>query len=132
MAFLTIPHPTTVRAPVVALTRSPQLDRPPAFAGLDFAISKQARRLRPAESVSSSYGLVVHLPLLPTPPHGDAVTFSYRPESACLKGTSTPPTMHAHGRTYWRPAGAVTPHRERVAARRRSPAAATSAPVGGF
>ncbi len=44
---------------------------------------------------------------------------------------------------YWRPsgfafgyavtkAGAVTPHRERVAARRRSPAATTSAPVGGL
>ena len=31
-----------------------------------------------AESGSSSYGLVVRLRLLPTPPYGDAVTFSYR------------------------------------------------------
>ena len=31
----------------------------------------------PAESGSSSYGLSLHLQLLPTPPHGDAVTFDY-------------------------------------------------------
>lgn len=29
------------------------------------------------ESSSSSYGLIFHLQLLPTPPHSDAVTFSY-------------------------------------------------------
>ncbi len=33
---------------------------------------------REAESSSFCYGLVVHLQLLSTPPHGDAVTFSYR------------------------------------------------------
>ncbi len=34
---------------------------------------------RPAVSSSSlSYGLVNHLPLLPTPPHGDAVAVDYR------------------------------------------------------
>ena len=32
---------------------------------------------RQAESSSSSYGPVFHLQLLPTPPHGDAVTFGY-------------------------------------------------------
>ncbi len=32
---------------------------------------------------------MIHLRLLSTPPHGDAVTFGYRPESACLEGTST-------------------------------------------
>jgi len=31
-----------------------------------------------AESGSLSYGLVIHLQLLPTPPRGDAVTFGYR------------------------------------------------------
>ncbi len=31
-----------------------------------------------AESGSLSYGLVIHLRLLPTPPRGDAVTFGYR------------------------------------------------------
>jgi hypothetical protein len=46
-----------------------------------------------------SYGLVVHLLLLPTSPHDDAVTFGYRPESACLRGTLTLLTLHAHGRT---------------------------------
>ena len=45
--------------------------------------------LGPAETGSSSCGLLVHLPLLSTSPRGDAVTFSYRPESACLKRTST-------------------------------------------
>jgi len=44
---------------------------------------------RPAESRSLSYGPMVHLRLLPTSPHDDAVTFSYRPESACLGMTST-------------------------------------------
>lgn len=33
---------------------------------------------------------MVHLRLLSTPPRGDAVTFSYRPESAGLEGTHTP------------------------------------------
>ena len=55
----------------------------------------------PAESSSLSYGLAVHLPLLPTPPHGDAVTVRYRPESVCLKGTSTPPTEYTFRRTRW-------------------------------
>lgn len=52
-----------------------------------------------AESSSSSYGLVVHLQLLPTPPHGDAVTFSYRSESDFLKKTCTSLTKHALTRT---------------------------------
>ena len=33
--------------------------------------------VHPAESSSSSYGPTFRLRLLPTPPHGDAVTFSY-------------------------------------------------------
>jgi len=33
---------------------------------------------------------MVHLRLLSTSPRGDAVTFSYRPESAGLEGTCTP------------------------------------------
>jgi hypothetical protein len=36
-----------------------------------------------------AYGLIVHLWLLPTPSHGDAVTFGYRPENASLEGTLT-------------------------------------------
>ncbi|MCK6495718.1 hypothetical protein L6Q85_05585 [bacterium] len=53
-----------------------------------------------AESSSSSYGLVVHLLLLPTPPCSDAVAFGYRPESACLKWTYTTPIMYARRRTH--------------------------------
>jgi hypothetical protein len=34
-----------------------------------------------AESSSSSYGLLIHLQLLPTPPRGDAVTFGYGAET---------------------------------------------------
>jgi hypothetical protein len=67
--------------------------------GLGFAIASQARHSRPAESSSLSYGLVVHLLLLPTPPRGDAVAVDYRPESAYLKRTLTSPTRHAFRRT---------------------------------
>jgi hypothetical protein len=52
-----------------------------------------------AESRSLSCGLVVRLPLLLTPPFGDAITVDYRPESACLKWTSTTPITHTYGRT---------------------------------
>jgi len=44
--------------------------------------------LRPAESCSLSYGLHVRLQLLPTPPHGDAVTFSYQERASPGKGLS--------------------------------------------
>ncbi len=54
---------------------------------------------RPAESRSSSYGPMVHLRLLSTSPHGDAVTFGYRPESVCLEGTCTPLIECPLGRT---------------------------------
>ena len=52
-----------------------------------------------AESCSSSYGLTVHLQLLPTLPHDNAVIFSFRPESVCLGRTYTNLTKHAHRRT---------------------------------
>jgi len=53
----------------------------------------------PAVSSSLAYGLVIHLPLLRTPPRGDALSFGYRPESAYLARTCTSPTMHARRRT---------------------------------
>ncbi len=37
----------------------------------------------------SSYGPMIHLRLLRTPPHDDALTFGYRPESTCLGRTPT-------------------------------------------
>jgi hypothetical protein len=52
-----------------------------------------------AESSSLSYGPVSRFRLLPTSPHGDAVTFSFRPESVCLKRTCTSLNECACGRT---------------------------------
>ena len=46
--------------------------------GPGFTFSLQARRGRQAESSSSACGLVPHLRLLSTPPHGDAVTFGFQ------------------------------------------------------
>ena len=91
--------PTHLVSPAVALPRYPSAQRAPCHAGSDFATLRQARRFHTAESGSSSYGLVVHLPLLRTPSRDDALTFSYRPESACLTRTLTSLTMHAHRRT---------------------------------
>jgi hypothetical protein len=53
-----------------------------------------------------SYGLLIHLLLLSTPPCGDAVTVSYRPECAYLKRTCTSLAKYAYRRTYAAPAGA--------------------------
>ena len=72
------------------------------------ACVRHTSRLRPshadsplhlAESSSSSCGPRIHLPLLPTPPHGGAVTFGYGPESVCPEGTSTPLMKCARRRT---------------------------------
>jgi len=41
---------------------------------------------RQAESRSYSYGRVVHLPLLSTSPHGDAVTFGYEAQTEPRRG----------------------------------------------
>src|SRR6516162_4623491 len=64
--------PNHAGCPAVALSVA---SAPPAASGL-----RHERAGSPplhAESGSSSYGLPVHLRLLPTPPHGDAVTFNY-------------------------------------------------------
>src|SRR5262252_309675 len=71
------------------LHATPQLVESPASAGLGFALPQQARRNRPAESSSLSYGWIVHLLLLPTSPRGDAVVVGFRPESVCLERTFT-------------------------------------------
>src|SRR5438132_13107026 len=74
----------------------------------DFTFRSQARHLHPAVSSSSSYGLVVHLLLLPTTHRCVAVTFSYRPESVCLERTSTSLYVHAPRRA----SGESATHRE--------------------
>src|SRR3972149_6702021 len=99
-AFVTIPSPTTLRTPAAAFTRYSSARRVSCLAaGPGFAVLLRARRARPAESRSSSYGLVVHLPLLSTPPRGGAVTVGYRPESAYLERTCTALTAHTLRRT---------------------------------
>ena len=72
--------------PVIAYTLPTQRDRLPEAAlmgspghsrsGLHLESGGSSQRT--AESCSLSYGLHVRLGLLPTPPHGDAVTFGYR------------------------------------------------------
>jgi hypothetical protein len=44
---------------------------------LGFAFRSQAHRDGRPNRVHLRYGLIVHLQLLSTPPHGDAVTFGY-------------------------------------------------------
>src|SRR6516164_8605308 len=53
----------------------------------------------PAETGSSSYGLLFRLRLLPTPPRGDAVSFSYSWRDHHDAGTLTLLTTRPHGRT---------------------------------
>ena len=88
----------------------------------------------PAESSLLPYGLVVHLPLLSTSPHGDAVTVSYRPESACLEWTSTTLAGYTLGRTERRPPTGfrdrplnAPPGGELAACRRENPRASNGA-----
>ena len=47
----------------------------------------------------SSYGLVAHLLLLSTSPHGDVVTVGFRPESVYLERTFTSLNVCARRRT---------------------------------
>ena len=88
--------PSFCRQPPDAPQRSlshatPQLvGRPPITRGSGLRHSLAGSPTRPAESRSLSYGPMVHLRLLSTPPRGDAVTLSYRPENAGLEGTCTP------------------------------------------
>ena len=49
-----------------------------------------------------SYGLVLRLLLLPTPPLGDAVALGFGPESVCPERTFTSLTNAPFGRTYHR------------------------------
>ena len=81
------------------------------FPGLGFTFPQQARQLWKAESSSLSYGWTVRLLLLPTPPHGDAVAFGYRPENVYLEGTFTPlfsTTNNVRSQAHWVGASAPT------------------------
>jgi len=99
VAFLTIPSPIIRRVLSQLFHATPQLDRFPLLRGPGFAFGMQAHQLRQTESSSCSYGLVVRLLLLPTPPRGDAVALGFGPESVCPEGTFTPLTIAPFGRT---------------------------------
>ena len=97
----TIPSPTTHRCPWVvvwfpdhrAYRRKSAVRAVCIYARrpwrlLGFAYWGAGSPQRQAESSSSSYGLVVHLQLLSTPPRGDAVTFSYKAQTMPWQGLS--------------------------------------------
>ena len=69
------------------------------FFHLGFAISQEARQVDRPNRVHERLGLVVRLPMLSTPPHGDAVSVGYKPENVCLKRTYTFLTKHTYKRT---------------------------------
>jgi hypothetical protein len=75
------------------------LDFPPACCGSGLRLWLAGSPLTPAVSSSSSYRRVLHLQLLPTSPHGNAVSFGFRPENVCLKRTCTSLTIRAFRRT---------------------------------
>jgi hypothetical protein len=85
---LCLQPPPSLPTPLLHVT--PQLVEFPDASGLGFAVTQQARQIWQAESSSSTYGWIVRLLLLPTPPRDDAVAVGYRPENVCLEGTFTP------------------------------------------
>ncbi len=75
--------------PVIASPLPAQRDRLPGLLSRSGLHPESAgSSLRTAESCSSSYGLHVRLRLLPTPPHGNAVTFSYQERASPERGLS--------------------------------------------
>ena len=97
VAFLTIPSPIIRRVLSPLYHATPQLDRFPLFAVQASPLECRLTNSRQTESSSCSYGLVVRLLLLPTPPRGDAVAIGYGPESVCPEGTFTPLTIALSG-----------------------------------
>lgn len=94
-AFLTLPSPTTPGTPLAAFTHYPSARSVPSRLRHSLAGSPMPT----AESSSLSYGRVVHLRLLPTLPHGNAVIFGYGPESAYPERTLTSLSESAPRRT---------------------------------
>src|SRR5260221_2478918 len=69
-----LPSPTTSPLPLVAFAPNPSAPRASRKRGSGLRLSVAGSPIGPAESSSLSYGRLLLLPLLPTPPHGDAVT----------------------------------------------------------
>ena len=78
-----LPSPTTPLPPMTALSPNRSASWASCvytqLTGLGFAFRSQARQTAWPNRVCLRYGRLRRLPLLPTPPHGDAVTFGYRP-----------------------------------------------------
>ena len=94
-----IPSPNTRRALPSLLRCPPSVTDSRSLPRSGLRLESAGSSLRTAESCSLSYGLHVRLRLLPTPPHGDAVTFGYR-ERASPGGGLSPPDRacsQAHG-----------------------------------
>jgi hypothetical protein len=85
---LCLQPPTSLSTSLLHVT--PQLVESPDCSGLGFTVAPLAHQTWQAESSSLSYGWIVRLLLLPTPPLDDAVAVGYRPENVCLEGTYTP------------------------------------------
>src|SRR5258708_2769471 len=92
-----LPSPTTSPLPTVAFAPNPSAPWASHRNGSGLRLSLAGSPIGPAESSLLFYGRLLHLPLLPAGPRGDAVTVGYRPEWACLKGTPTPPLLHPPG-----------------------------------
>jgi hypothetical protein len=95
-----IPPPTTwlLRRSLSHVTL--QRRRLPDRSDLGFAIRRQARQTTRPNRVHLRCGLAIRLPMLSTPPRGDAVSVGYKPENVYLERTCTPLSKHTHRRTF--------------------------------
>ena len=92
LAFGSILLPATRIHPSVALPSYPSAQKTRHLLRVTFGLrlSVAGSPVFWAESYFLAYGLLLNFLLLSTPPLGDAVTFSFRPERKCLKGDSHP------------------------------------------
>jgi len=78
--------------PAIALTRYPSASQAVGFRRFGLRhLAVGSSPFRP-NRVHLRYGLAIRFPLFPTPPRGDAVTVSYKPENVYLGRTFTPRT----------------------------------------
>ena len=77
---------------------------------LGFALRAEARQTIRPNRVHFRCGPVVRLTMLPTPPHGDAVSFGYRTENVSLERTCTSRSWYTRQRTLLWPS-AIQPRR---------------------
>jgi hypothetical protein len=98
-AFLTIPTPTTLDFVHRFHTLPFSVIAGRNCLHLGFTLSQRARQVDRPNRVHFRLGLAVRLPMLSTPPCGDAVSVGYKPENVCLKRTYTFLTKHTYKRT---------------------------------